>query len=135
MGMRFELMSVKPFQINHAWNEVYGKAGSTFRLRLLRFAPGGGPEGLAGSVSVDPDGASRVAYLEPTWLGRRLDVCLNAQGSCGEPVAHEYCRRLGYPGASGAQGASDVGPTMRLGDNASCATGCGGFASITCSRP
>ena len=135
MKILSDLLYVTPYALNRAWADAYGKGADRFRLRLFRFGDLGNTEGVEATLTLDPGGASWVEYPEPTWLGRRLDQCVGQGGACGEPAAQAFCKRLGYPLASGAQGARDVGPTVRLEDGSFCnEPGCAGFAGITCSN-
>lgn len=136
MWLRGQLMTDAPYDLNRAWGSTYGKGSDRFRVRLFRFGDLGKAEGVEAVLTTESTGSFRMDYPQPTWLGKRLDVCLADGQPCGETVAHAFCKRLGFPIATGAQGEQDLGaanPTIRLGDGAVCRDpGCDGFSIIGC---
>ncbi len=77
-----------------------------------------------------------VRFAAPAWRGQRIDFCYRWGQACGQPAAVDFCKRMGYGGASQFERADDIGaagPTRILGDGRTCsAPDCDGFASVTC---
>jgi len=64
--------------------------------------------------------------------GYAVDHCLHWATSCGQPAADQYCRSIGYPGATGFT-SMNMRPTWVLGDNKVCdLPACVGFTSVSC---
>jgi hypothetical protein len=72
-------------------------------------------------------------FSNPSWRGRRVDLCLHWGADCGQPAADEFCKRSGFTRSTAWKPAERVGETLVLGDNKPCSDPrCDGFATISC---
>ena len=87
------------------------------------------------TAQVEP-APQRETFLEPTYLGIRLDACYAANTGCGDQPANAWCKEKGYKRAAehseenvGSKGIS----TKQIGSQLVCsATYCAAFKAITC---
>jgi hypothetical protein len=98
--------------------------------------PSPGPPGVTRSGPAGQVARSgAMDFPNPSWRGRRVDLCLRFSADCGQPAADEFCLREGYTRASAWSAAPRIGHTHVLGDNKPCDDPrCDGFASISCAR-
>jgi len=77
---------------------------------------------------------ARDFFSVPEHRGRRISRCMTSGKKCGQPVADEFCRLNGYRSADQFQRWYDAGPTIRLGNQASCdKRSCDALKNIQCS--
>lgn len=73
------------------------------------------------------------SFWHPTYLGERLSYCTLDGAECGNKVANQYCRLLGYDKASQSTIAYNVGLTHFIATRAQCkGWRCNGFTVINC---
>ena len=77
-------------------------------------------------------------FNAPTWMGDRLDWCLNWSGDCGKPAAKAFCRAKGYEWVNKLDIDPKIGSLHRtrlIGTGTVCDQSfCDGFKFIECSR-
>ena len=89
-------------------------------------------EGVAGPAGPPAPPPPRT-FIDPTLRGVYLDWCLTYAASCGQPVADEYCRRMGYSRATAWAGpVIGSGRTEILSGQTCSGAFCGRMSSITC---
>lgn len=72
-------------------------------------------------------------FWNPQYHGKMLDYCLQDKKHCGEPVANQYCRAMGYDKSNQSTIAHNVGVTRYFATCKECkAWNCNGFKRITC---
>lgn len=72
-------------------------------------------------------------YWSPMYQGARLNYCMLDAKTCGQAVADDYCRMMGYQSANEALKANNVGVTHFLASHAKCqGWQCDGFKLIRC---
>jgi hypothetical protein len=141
----FEIVQQKqhPSGAKH-WQDMLKERPLTFRrtdpaeaksLISSHAPPPPPPPSPPSAQPVDPNlGRNKMlTFPNPTWQGRRVDLCLHWSADCGQPAADEFCTLSGYTRATAWKPADKVGHTVVLGDKKLCDDArCDGFASISC---
>jgi hypothetical protein len=82
--------------------------------------------------------AETATFSHPSWMGDRLDWCVNWSESCGKPAADAFCKAQGFAYATSFARDPNIGsfnPTRLIGSGAVCDQDmCDGFRYITCYR-
>ena len=73
-------------------------------------------------------------FVNPTWKGYRLDVCLTWSKDCGKPAADAFCRANGFAESMNAVADAERGyaPTRIVSNDQICRDNCVGWQQIIC---
>ena len=124
----------------HAPENSFRRYQSTQAFKLnqatVHVGPGPTPQQLAVTPGAMVAHPLPRTFDNPTFNGRRVDICLRWGVDCGKPAADAFCRANSYSASVDYSIAQDIGgqtPTVVMGENKVCSeASCDGFSAIRC---